>query len=163
MSSSPSTTRSAPRNDPLVSFIVAVALLAPLHPSCADQVYRSVDAQGHVVYSDRAATPTAQKSVVHVIRGNPAEAARAARETNLLKAEDNQRKHEQDIESHNKAKQDHDKQVACERARNRYNSLKDANLLYRLDTQGNRAFYTDAEGDAHKEQARQAMVAACGK
>ena len=121
------------------------------------------DAQGHVVYSDRAATPTAQKSVVHVIQGNPAEAARAARETNLLKAEDNQRNHEQDIESRNKAKQDHDKQVACERARNRYNSLKDANLLYKLDAQGNRAFYTDAEADAHKQQLHQEMIAACGK
>jgi isoleucyl-tRNA synthetase len=160
--SSPSATGSAQRNDPL-RYLIFVALLAPLHPACADEVYKSVDAQGHVVYSDRAATPTAQKSVVHVIPGNPAEAARAARETNLLKAEENQRKREQDIESRTKAQQDHDKQVACERVRNRYNSLKDANLLYRLDAQGNRVFYTDAEGDAHKEQARQAMVAACRK
>lgn len=163
MPSSPSATGSAPRNRPLFSLIAAVALLAPLRPSCADEVYKSVDAQGHVVYSDRAATPTAQKSVVHVIQGNPAEAARATRETNLLKAEENQRKRDQDIESRNKAQQNHDKQVACDRARNRYNSLKDANLLYRLDAQGNRVFYTDAEADARKQQAQQEMITACGK
>jgi hypothetical protein len=144
-------------------YLIYFALFAAIHPSCADEVYKSVDAQGHVVYSDRATTPAAQKSVVHVIQGDPAEAARVARETSLLKAEDSQRKREQDIDSRNKAEVDHAKQVACERARNNYNSLKDANLVYRLDAQGNRVFYTDAEADARKEQAHQAMIAACGK
>jgi hypothetical protein len=158
---SPSATGHAQRNARLR--LIFVALLAPGYPSHANEVYKSVDAQGHVVYSDRAATPAAQKSIVHVVPGNPAEAARAARETNLLKAEDNQRKQEEDFDSRNKARQDHDKQVACTNARNRYNSLKDANVLYRLDAQGNRVFYTDAEADARKEQAHQAMIAACGK
>lgn len=162
MPSSPSATGSAQRSAAFLALVVSVALLAPIHPACANEVYKSVDAQGHVVYSDRA-TPTAQKSEVHVVPGDPAEAARAARQTSLLKAEDTQRKQAQDIDSHNKAQQDHDKQVACEKARNRFNSLKDANVLYRLDAQGNRVFYTDAEGDARKEQAHQAMIAACGK
>jgi len=153
----------AQRNAPLIALMASVTLLAPVHRSCADEVYKSVDAQGHVVYSDRATTPTAQKSTVHVIQGDPAEAARTARETNLLKAEDSQRKQDQDLDSHNKAQQDHNKQVACEQARNRYNSLKDANVLYRLDAEGNRVFYTDAEADARREQAHQAMTAACGK
>ena len=139
------------------------ALLTPAGGSFADQVYKSVDAQGHVVYSDRATTPAAQKSVVHIIEGNPAEAARAARQTSILKAEENQRKQQQESQVHDKAQQDHDKQVRCENARNRYLSIKDANMLYRLDAQGNRQFYTDAEADARREQARQAMNAACGK
>jgi hypothetical protein len=163
VSSSPSATGSAQRNDPLFALIVSVALLIPVRPSYGDEVYKSVDAQGHVVYSDRATTPTAQKSAVHVIQGDPAEAARAARQTSMLKAEETQRRREQDIDSHNKAEQDHDKQVLCEKARNRYYSLKDANVLYRLDSQGNRVFYTDAEADARKEQAHQAMIAVCGK
>jgi hypothetical protein len=153
----------AQRNAPLIALMASVTLVASADPSCADEVYKSVDAQGHVVYSDRATTPTAQKSTVHVIQGDPAEAARATRETNVLKAEDNQRKRDQDMDSRNKAQQDHNKQAACEQARNRYNSLKDANVLYRLDAQGNRVFYTDAEADARKEQAHQAMTTACGK
>ena len=144
-------------------YLIYVALLAPILPLCAGEVYKSVDAQGHVVYSDRASTPTAQKSVVHVIQGNPAEAARVARQTSLLKAEDSQRKREQDIDSRNKAQEDHARQIACEKARNAYNSLKDANLVYKLDAQGNRVFYTDAEADARKEQAHQALIGACGK
>ena len=163
MPSSPSRTGSAQRNEPLYALLVCVALLAPIHPSCAAEVYKSVDAQGHIVYSDRAATPTAQKSAVHVIPGDPAEAARVARQTSLLKAQDSQRKREEDLDNRSKAQQDHDKQAACQQARNRYNSLKDANVLYRLDAQGNRVFYTDAEADARKEQAHQAMIAACGQ
>jgi hypothetical protein len=158
--SSPSATGNAQRNARLFALLLSIALLAA---SRAGEVYKSVDAQGHVVYSDRATTPAAQKSIVHVVPGDPAEAVRAARETNLLKAEDNQRKTQQDFDSRNKAQQDHDKQVACQNARNRYNSLKDANVLYRLDAQGNRVFYTDAEADGRKEQAHQAMIAACGK
>jgi hypothetical protein len=100
---------------------------------------------------------------VHVIQGDPAEAARAAKQTSLLKAEDAQRKREQDIDGHSKAQQDHEKQAWCEKARNRYFALKDANVLYRVDAQGNRVFYTDAEADARREQAHQAMIGACGK
>jgi isoleucyl-tRNA synthetase len=101
--SSPSRTGSAHRNEPLYALLVCVGLLAPIHPSCAGEVYKSVDAQGHIVYSDRAATPTAQKSAVHVIPGDPAEAERAARQTSLLKAQDSQRKHEEDMDNRSKA------------------------------------------------------------
>src|SRR5262249_15307271 len=110
-----------------------------------------------------APTAKAEKSDVHVIQANPAEAARAARETNILKAEDDVRKRDAAAESEKQAKQDHDKQAQCQNARARYYSIKDVNILYRLDPQGNRVFYSDAEADARKEQARQAMLSACGK
>jgi len=146
------------------ALITSAAVWAPLRPSWAgDQVYKSVDAQGHVVYSDRATTPTARKSVVHVIQGDPAEAARAAKETSILKAEETLRKRDEAAESLNKAKQEHEKQVRCQNARNHYFSIKDVNRLYQVDEQGNRVYYSDAEVDARKEQARQAMLAACGQ
>ena len=145
------------------ALIACAALLIPGHQSSAEEVYKSVDAQGHVVYSDRAPTAKAEKSVVHVIQADPAEAARAAQETRILKAEENVRKRQQDAQSEREAKQDHDKQVKCQNARSRYYEIKDANFLYRVDPQGNRVFYSDVEADARKEQARQAMLAACGQ
>ena len=144
-------------------FILSVALLTLARLACADGIYKSVDAQGHVVYSDRAATSKVQKSELHVIQADPVEAARVAKETSLLQAEEGQRKQAQGIQNRDKAKQDHDKAVLCATARNRFNSIKDMNILYRLDEKGNRVFYTDAEADARKEQAHQAMIAACGK
>jgi hypothetical protein len=145
------------------ALLACATLVAPVRLSCADQVYKSVDAQGHVVYSDRAPTAKAEKSDIHVIQADPAEAARAARETNILKAEEDGRKRDAAAQSEKQTKQDHDKQVQCQNARTRYDSIKDVTRLYTLDSQGNRVFYSDAEADARKEQARQAMLSACGQ
>ncbi|TLY63642.1 MAG: DUF4124 domain-containing protein, partial [Gammaproteobacteria bacterium] len=43
-----------------------VALGWPDSPLLAQAVYKTVDAQGHVVYSDRAPTKNAPKTTVHV-------------------------------------------------------------------------------------------------
>ena len=142
--------------------MVLLALLAPLPCSLADEVYKSVDAEGHVVYSDRAPTAKAQKSVVHVIQGDSAEAARTAKETSILQTEDALRKRREATENHQKAHLEQEKQALCQRARDHYNSIKDPGRLYKLDAEGNRVYYTDAEADARREQWRQAMVAACG-
>lgn len=148
---------------PKAALILSAVLLISVAVANADQVYKSVDAQGHVVYSDRATTSAAQKSEVHVIQPDADDAARAAKETSILQAEEGQRKRLEAQQNREKSQQDQEKQRLCENARNRYNSIKDANLLYKLDAQGNREFYTDAEADARKEQARKAMLSACGK
>jgi hypothetical protein len=70
---------------------VFTVLLLLAHSGCplrAQEVYKSTDAQGHVVYSDRASTPTAQKSVVHVDQPDPAEVARIAKEQQILNAQE---------------------------------------------------------------------------
>jgi hypothetical protein len=143
---------------------MAVAMLSgQALPSLADEVYKSVDAEGHVVFSDRASSAKAQKTEVRVVQPDAAEAARAAKEQQLLKAEDNQRKQQDALEAHDKTQQEQQKQARCAQARERYNSIKDVNLLYHLDSSGNRVFYSDAEADARREQARQAMTSACGQ
>jgi hypothetical protein len=143
--------------------LAIIVLYVAVQPARADEIYKSVDAEGHVVYSDRATTKAAQKSTVHVIQGNAAEAARVARQTSSLEAEDAERKRQQSLASNDKAAQDHDRQVRCDNARSRYFSVKDANLVFKIDAQGNRQYYSDTEADTRREQLRQAMVAACGK
>ncbi|TLZ38028.1 MAG: DUF4124 domain-containing protein, partial [Gammaproteobacteria bacterium] len=79
---------------------VLMALAAPgLTP--AQEVYKSVDAQGHVVYSDRGATKTAPKTSLHVEPGNPAEAARIAKEQSELKAAELERSLQQAADDKN--------------------------------------------------------------
>ena len=140
---------------------VLIALAAPGLTS-AQEVYKSVDAQGHVIYSDRGATKTAPKTSLHVEQGNPAEAARIAKEQAELKAAELERSLQQAADDKNKATADHKRQVACQNARNRYFQLKDLNRIFRRDAAGNRVYYSDSEADAMREQARKAMVAACG-
>jgi hypothetical protein len=143
-------------------FAVLVLLMCLGRPLPANEVYKSVDADGHVVYSDHPDNPDAQKSVLHVEQRNPNEAARIAQEQAILKAEDAQRNRQKSVDDNKKAQQDHDKQVQCDSARSRYYAIKDARRLFENDADGNRVYYPDAQADAKKEDARQAMQTACG-
>ena len=127
-----------------------------------DPIYRSVDAQGHVTYSDRPNSSGAQKADVSVQQADPAEAERLAKERQLLKAEDDQRQKQQASDSRAKAQQQHDKETRCRIARDNYNNLKDVGRIYKLDADGNRVFLSDSEAEAKRETARQVMTTACG-
>jgi Domain of unknown function (DUF4124) len=146
---------------------VLMTLLQLTNPLCAlraGEVYKSIDAEGHVVYSDRAPTSTAEKSVVRVDQPDPVEVARHAKEQAILSAEDAQRKKDQAIEDRKKAQkaqEEYNRQVGCDNARNRYYALKDARRLYQRDADGNRVYDNDADADAKREEARLAMVSAC--
>jgi hypothetical protein len=128
----------------------------------ADQIYKSVDAQGHVTYSDRPNASGAQKADVSVQQADPAEAQRLAQERQLLKAEDDQRKKQQANDTRAKAQQEHDKENRCRVARDNYNNVKDVARIYKLDADGNRVYLSDAEAEAKRETARQVMTTACG-
>jgi Domain of unknown function (DUF4124) len=143
-------------------FTALALILWAAAPARAGEVYKSVDAQGHVVYSDQPDTSTAQKSEVKVDGPNPTEAARIAKEQAILKAEEVQRNKQKSIDDAKKAQADHAAQVQCDSARNRYYALKDARRLYDRDADGNRVYLSDQDGDARREGARQAMTAACG-
>lgn len=145
--------------------LAALVLLAcPGRPPFAQEVYKSVDAQGHVVYSDRGATKNAEKTPVHVDQPDPAEVARLAKEQQMLKAEDQARAKQQSVDDRNKAVAEQRKQarqLACERARNHYFSLMNANHIYQPTENGDRVYYSDEQADALRQQAKQAMDAAC--
>lgn len=134
---------------------------APWMSARADEVYRSVDADGHVVYSDRAASANAHKTDIRVIRPDPAEVAKFAREREIQKADENQRRARQADEAQNDALADHAGDARCENARNRFYDLRDARRLYEHDAEGNRVYMSDADAQAKREQARQAMTDAC--
>jgi multidrug efflux pump subunit AcrA (membrane-fusion protein) len=130
------------------------ALLAVLAAGAAgtpaQEVYKSVDAQGHVSYSDRGASSSAQKTSLRVEQPDPAEVARLAKEQALLKAEDTSRQKQQSTQ-----------ESRCQSARNRYFTARDSSRLFRWDASGNKVYYSATEADALRADARRAMVAAC--
>lgn len=142
-------------------FLALTLLLCLRCPSHAGEVYKSIDAQGHVVYSDRPDSSTAQKAVVRVDQPDPREVARNAKEQEIQNAEETQRKKQQAIEDAKKVMEDHNRHVQCDTARDHYYSLKDAGRIYDRDADGNRVYYNDVDADAKREEARLAMVAAC--
>ena len=116
--------------------LALLTLACTTTPLAAEEIYKSVDAQGHVVYSDRGAVKNAPKTSLHVAEPDPAEVARLAHEDELLKAD--------------------------EQARNHYYYLKDSARIYQRDADGGRSYLSDEAADAAREQARRAMVTACG-
>jgi len=143
--------------------VIMVALLACISAALpAQEVYRSVDASGHVVYSDRGASKSAPKSTVHVNEPDPAEVARLAHEQELMTADETARERQQALEDKSRANQQHKKQQACDKARNEYYRVRETGRLYKRDADGNRVYYTDDDADALREQARRTMLAACG-
>ena len=138
------------------------ALACPGGVLCAQEVYKSVDAQGHVAYSDRGATRDAAKTSVHVAEPDPAEVARLAKEQELMKADDIERAKQQASEDKTRAATDRKRLEECEKARNNFYRLKDAPRIYQRDADGNRVFYPDDEAEKLREQAKRAMTAACG-
>jgi hypothetical protein len=128
----------------------------------AQEVYKSVDSQGNVVYSDRGATKNAATTTLHVTEPDPAEAARLAKQQQLMNAADRERQKETALEERNRARSQQQHQAACEKARNNYYRMKDTPHLYQRDADGNRVYYTDEQADALREQARKTMLSACG-
>lgn len=127
----------------------------------AQEIYRSVDAQGHVVFSDRGASKNAPKTSLRVEEGDPAEAARLAKQQQLLTSQDTLRAKEQAADDKSKAADARQREQACKSARNDYNRLMDANRLYQRDADGNRSFYSDEEAVAMRAKAKKAMDSAC--
>jgi uncharacterized iron-regulated membrane protein len=142
-------------------FTALALILWPAGSVWSGEVYKSVDAQGHVVYSDHPETGTEQKSEVKAEGPNRTEATRIAKEQAILNAEETQRNKQKAIEDAKKAQADHAAQVQCDNARTRYYGLKDARRIYDRDADGNRQYLSDHDGDARREEARQAMTAAC--
>ncbi len=142
---------------------MAVLLLAPaLFTATADAIYKSVDAQGHVTYSDRPSSAAARKTEVAVQQADPEEAARLAKERMLLKADDEQRKKQEIAANRTRTQQDTARKELCRNAREHYTFLRDVHRLFVPGADGGREYYTDAQLDAMREDARRAMNTACG-
>jgi len=141
--------------------LAEVLITSIILPVQADEIYKSVDAQGHVVYSDRPANLGAKKAEVAVQQADPHEAERLAKERSLLKAEDDQRTRKETRDNQNKAQQDAQKKKACEAASVRYYDLNGVNRIFKMDANGNRTWYTDEEADGLRAEARRKMEAAC--
>jgi hypothetical protein len=142
--------------------LALLVLFVSARPGTAQEVYKSVDADGHVTYSDRGNTKNAPKTSLKVNEGDPAEAARLAKEQQLLKAEDVQRARQDAEDAKTKAAEDRQHETACKNARNSFNRIRDSNRLFKIEADGSRSYYSDEEADAMRAQAQRAMTAACG-
>jgi hypothetical protein len=141
----------------------ALAGATVLPRSYGEEVYKSTDAAGHVVYSDRPASSAAEKVTVTVTPADASEAARLAKQHALEDAEYSQRSRQEAEQLSRQDAQARQDAARCAAARSHYAFLKDVARLFRLDANGNRVFYSDEEADGMRTTAKQAIEQACSK
>jgi len=133
------------------------ALLGAAGVARADVVYQWTDAHGEVHYTDQW-VPGAK-----VIRTNtahaPANATQGAQ--NGSKAADQQTQQQQNAQA---VQEDEAKARAerCTQEKAEYAQLIQSRRIYTTDKSGQRTYLSDADADAAREKARQAMEADCG-
>jgi hypothetical protein len=146
----------------LIRRAAAIVYLMSLTAAAGD-VYRSVDSQGHVQYSD---TPSPGAELVHTqnLRGAPAQPAAqtgakpgdakpaTAGPTNPATA-DAQRALQTDVEQV-RAEQ-------CRKAQDSYQQAIQARRVYKPGADGEREYLSDEEADQVRLNARLEMEAAC--
>ena len=148
----------------LKPWLLGAALVLGVGAVLAGDVYRTVDAAGQVTYSDHALSPSSEKVKVDVVEGDPREAARLSKATAAEHADAAQRARsvqQQEAEQHRQETQQQHQQAACRSARARYAVFAAGGRLFRMDDQGNRVYYSDAEIDAQRDSAKAAMDSAC--
>jgi hypothetical protein len=127
-------------------------------------VYRSVDQHGNVVYTDRPNSADASKSTLAVHEPNADDLAYIEQQRKAAQAAETERLRSaiaSGIAHAQQEKAQEEKQNRCDRAHNHYDSLQSAPRIYQLDAQGNRVYLSDAEAEAKRAEARQAVAEAC--
>jgi len=142
---------------------VAIAILIPLLGAARADIYRSVDAQGHVQYSDTpspgaelvysgeprsaAATPASESSKL------PSWAQRSEQISHSIASQAAARDVERDTEDA------HSKQ--CQQARQMYQQSIAARRLYKMGEDGERQYMSDDEAGEQRVKYKLAMDTAC--
>jgi hypothetical protein len=143
----------------LLTLAIATTALCDT-PLFAAEVYKTIDAEGHVVYTDHA-DPAAPKTAIQVNTLSAKQAARIAKVQAARKSEELRRQKQQALGAAKIAKLDRDAKVECDEAQKKFYAMKGSNRLVHQDGEGTRVYNTDAEAAVKREEARQTMVLAC--
>jgi hypothetical protein len=148
-----------PRSTIILLAISMAVLLGAAGTARADVVYEWTDAHGQVHYTDQW-VPGAK-----VVKTSDASKAAASNGTPALQNQSNaaasQIKQQQDsqAEQHDEAKV---RAARCTADKQEYQTLLQSRRIYTTDKSGQRSYLSDADADAARLRARQAMDADCG-
>jgi hypothetical protein len=144
------------------ALLIAIIMLAAA-AAHAGSVYKWVDEKGKVHYGDRPAQGSdSLRLEVEAPRSSTSDisAARREKQRRLLEAfelEDAQKKAAQTKQKREKQ----ERKLACARARDNLQRLRDAGYLYRYDKNGKRVIYSNSERKEAVLEAEEAMRRRC--
>jgi uncharacterized protein DUF4124 len=152
----------------IVRLVLSVLLLG-LAPQTYAQLYKWVDSEGHVHYTDTPPPPDARQDQKLNIKKNepgstatPAGEAPAGPQSTAEKELDfKKRKVEQEQTQAKSAQKDKEMQEQCENARRRLYTYQDAGRIYTIDEKGERVYPEDSERQRYIDEARGDIAKYC--
>lgn len=130
--------------------------------SRADEIYKSKDANGITVYSDRAPVgPSERVSIPTRARNDDASRARVEEEQTKWAQADAERLARQQREAETRRAADEEKAAKCEAARNQHARFARDGRQYRLGENGERVYYSAEEIDEERAASRKGMREYC--
>lgn len=135
---------------PLITALIIGLLAVPLYADSAHagEVYKQVDENGNVVYSDRPREATATPLDVDTAKTDPAAAARKLDELKKAREQREQTKTDAAKEAEHQRDLAAQRQANCEKARAYQQRVQTARRLYETDENGNRTYYSSEQQDA---------------
>lgn len=147
-----------------LAFFAALALSA----AASAAVYKWVDAQGNVHYSDRPPSEDTQAQVISVASrptGHDRVAVRSGADQNQRQSAapgDSQQKAEKATQQAVNADVAKSRAKQCEEAKARYQTAVDSHKLYKMGKNGEREYLSDAELSQARLDARRSVDESCG-
>lgn len=146
--------------------IVAVLALMAVSFGASADVYKWVDTQGRVHYSDRPDVQYAERVAVASRRTNPEAVAERDASESEQRAQSNAQAAQQRREQTTAQEVNKDlaktRETQCKDAKEQYRVSIESQKLYRLGKDGERQYLTSAEIDEARMNARRAMDEICG-
>jgi hypothetical protein len=142
------------------AFGSALTLIAA--PSlAADSIYKSVDAEGRVTYSDHPLSTASQVVSVNVRPPDRNEARRVSKEQAIFTSIEAQSERQQSLKNKQKEDARRKREQRCTQAKTRVAELHEYGRVYRRDEQGNRVYYSDAELAGLRSEAKKVAEDSC--
>lgn len=149
---------------PMLTVIIALALATGAQ---ASEVYRTKDAKGQPVYTDKPVTLPAEKLDVRTATTDTVEVQQRYEEQMKRYSESDKARADAAAKAAEAARATQlsaeDRAKRCQQARDRYQSYMNAHQLYEPGaTEGERRYLDSAEIDAARERAKKTMEEFCG-
>ena len=142
--------------------VMMVAIALALSPAAMAQLYKSVDKDGRVIYTDQ---PPASGNAKTINIPKSVTDAPAASKSYVAQDKENEKKKKEAGEKAAKAgdpaKKAADDQARCAQARSAYQMYADGGRIFKTDEKGERVFLSDAEIESSRSKSRREMEEAC--
>ncbi|MGD8380447.1 MAG: DUF4124 domain-containing protein [Gammaproteobacteria bacterium] len=142
------------------ALLVAIGLLAALPAAAA--VYRWVDKDGNVHYSDKPVTPQAQRTHIKSRPTDPKQASQSLEDLRNQASDYRQQVQAQQQSTEDAEKARKEREARCKKAREDLAKILPARKMYKLNDKGERVYQTDDERVKAVEKARERVNELCG-